>query len=103
MFLLELKKINGTLDTIHFIGIGGIGMSGIAEILHNLGYKVQGSDIAENYNTKRLENNGIKVFLGHQGQNVTNVSYVVVSSAINKDNPEIQEALHRKIPIIRRA
>ncbi|MFU7503021.1 MAG: UDP-N-acetylmuramate--L-alanine ligase [Candidatus Tisiphia sp.] len=103
MFLLELKKINGTLDTIHFIGIGGIGMSGIAEILHNLGYKVQGSDIAENYNTKRLENNGIKVFLGHQGQNVTNVSYVVVSSAINTDNPEIQEALHRKIPIIRRA
>ncbi len=103
MFLLELKKINGTLDTIHFIGIGGIGISGIAEILHNLGYKVQGSDIAENYNTKRLENNGIKVFLGHQGQNVTNVSYVVVSSAINKDNLEIQEALHRKIPIIRRA
>ncbi|WP_342272232.1 UDP-N-acetylmuramate--L-alanine ligase [Candidatus Tisiphia endosymbiont of Parasteatoda lunata] len=103
MFLLEIKKINGTLDTIHFIGIGGIGMSGIAEILHNLGYKVQGSDIAENYNTKRLENNGIKVFLGHQGQNVTNVSYVVVSSAINKDNSEIQEALHRKIPIIRRA
>ncbi|UCM92172.1 UDP-N-acetylmuramate--L-alanine ligase [Candidatus Tisiphia endosymbiont of Melanophora roralis] len=103
MFLLELKKINGTLDTMHFIGIGGIGMSGIAEILHNLGYKVQGSDIVENYNTKRLETNGIKVFLGHQGQNVTNVSYVVVSSAINKDNPEIQEALHRKIPIIRRA
>ncbi|MCC8371533.1 MAG: UDP-N-acetylmuramate--L-alanine ligase [Rickettsia endosymbiont of Pseudomimeciton antennatum] len=103
MFLLELKKINGTLNTMHFIGIGGIGMSGIAEILHNLGYKVQGSDISENYNTKRLENNGIKVFLGHQAQNITDVSYVVVSSAINKDNPEIQEAIHRKIPIIRRA
>ncbi|WP_341749300.1 MULTISPECIES: UDP-N-acetylmuramate--L-alanine ligase [unclassified Candidatus Tisiphia] len=103
MFLLELKKINGTLDTMHFIGIGGIGMSGIAEILHNLGYKVQGSDIAENYNTTRLENNGIKVFLGHQAQNITDVSYVVVSSAINKDNPEIQEAIRKKIPIIRRA
>ncbi|WP_425363709.1 UDP-N-acetylmuramate--L-alanine ligase [Candidatus Tisiphia endosymbiont of Hybos culiciformis] len=103
MFLLELKKINGTLDTMHFIGIGGIGMSGIAEILHNLGYKVQGSDVAENYNTKRLENNGIKVFLGHHAQNITDVSYVVVSSAINKDNPEVQEALRRKIPIIRRA
>ncbi|BFD45909.1 MAG: UDP-N-acetylmuramate--L-alanine ligase [Rickettsia endosymbiont of Sergentomyia squamirostris] len=103
MFLLELKKINGTLDTIHFIGIGGIGMSGIAEILHNLGYKVQGSDVAENYNTKRLESNGVKVFLGHHAQNITDVSYVVVSSAINKDNPEVQEALRRKIPIIRRA
>ncbi|WP_341763865.1 UDP-N-acetylmuramate--L-alanine ligase [Candidatus Tisiphia endosymbiont of Beris chalybata] len=103
MILLELKKINGTLDTIHFVGIGGIGMSGIAKILHNLGYKVQGSDIAENYNTKRLENSGIKVYIGHHAQNITNVSYVVVSTAINKDNPEIQEALRRKIPVIRRA
>lgn len=103
MILLELKKINGTLDTIHFVGIGGIGMSGIAKILHNLGYKVQGSDIAENYNTKRLENSGIKIYIGHHAQNIPNVSYVVVSTAINKDNPEIQEALRRKIPVIRRA
>lgn len=103
MLLLELKKISGTLDTIHFVGIGGIGMSGIAEIMHNLGYKIQGSDISENYNTKRLEAMGVKTFLGHHAQNIINVSYVVVSSAINKSNPEVQEALSRKIPVIRRA
>ncbi len=103
MILLELKKTSGIINIIHFIGIGGIGMSGIAEILHNLGYKVQGSDIAENYNTKRLENNGIKIFLGHHGQNIANASYIVISSAINQDNPEIQEALNKKIPIIKRA
>ncbi|WP_341790588.1 UDP-N-acetylmuramate--L-alanine ligase [Rickettsia endosymbiont of Polydrusus tereticollis] len=103
MLLLELKRTKQILETIHFIGIGGVGMSGIAEILHNLGYKVQGSDLSENYNTKRLESNGIKIFLGHHAQNITNVSYVVISSAINKNNPEIQEALQRKIPIIRRA
>ncbi len=103
MILLELKKINGTLDTIHFVGIGGIGMSGIAKILHNLGYKVQGSDIAENYNTKMLEESGIKIYIGHHPQNISNVSYVVVSTAINKNNPEVEEALRRRIPIIRRA
>jgi UDP-N-acetylmuramate--alanine ligase len=103
MRLLELQRINGTLDTIHFVGIGGIGMSGIAEILRNLGYKVQGSDISENYNTARLRNDGIKIFLGHLPENITNVSYVVVSTAINQDNPEIQEALRRKIPIIKRS
>ncbi|WP_419234600.1 UDP-N-acetylmuramate--L-alanine ligase [Rickettsia endosymbiont of Nabis limbatus] len=103
MLLLELKKTNQTLETIHFIGIGGVGMSGIAEILHNLGYKVQGSDLSENYNTKRLEAYGIKIFVGHAPQNITNVSYVVVSSAINRNNPEVKEALERKIPIIRRA
>jgi len=103
MLLLELKKTNQTLETIHFIGIGGVGMSGIAEILHNLGYKVQGSDLVENYNTKRLESYGIKIFVGHEAQNITNVSYIVVSSAINRNNPEVKEALERKIPIIRRA
>jgi len=103
MLLLELKKTKGTLDTIHFVGIGGIGMSGIAEILYNLGYKVQGSDLVANYNTKRLEANGIKIFFGHDAENITNVSYVVISSAINRTNPEIEEALKRKIPVIRRA
>lgn len=103
MLLLERKKINGTLDTIHFIGIGGIGMSGIAEVMHNLGYKVQGSDIAENYNTKRLAALGIKVFYRHHAENIGNVSYVVVSSAINVKNLEVQEALAKKIPVIRRA
>lgn len=103
MYLLETRKINGTLDTIHFVGIGGIGMSGIAEVLHNLGYKVQGSDIAENYNTKRLQAYGINIFLGHHPENITNVSYVVISSAINNSNPEVQEALLKKIPVIKRA
>jgi len=103
MILLELKKTNGTLEAIHLVGIGGIGMSGIAEILRNLGYNVQGSDIAENYNTKRLQNNGIKIFFGHHARNIGNVSYVVVSSAIDRDNLELQEALRRKIPIIKRA
>lgn len=103
MLLLEQKKTRGVLGTIHFIGIGGIGMSGIAEVMNNLGYKVQGSDIVENYNTKRLESNGIKVFLGHDSENIINVSYVVVSSAINLNNPEIQAALSKKIPVIKRA
>ncbi|MGX6960852.1 MAG: UDP-N-acetylmuramate--L-alanine ligase [Rickettsia endosymbiont of Pentastiridius leporinus] len=103
MLLLELKKTKKILETIHFVGIGGVGMSGIAGILHNLGYKVQGSDVAENYNTKRLESYSIKIFLGHAPQNITDVSYVVVSSAINQNNPEVKEALARKIPIIRRA
>lgn len=101
MILLELKK--KSLDAIHFIGIGGIGMSGIATLLFQLGYKVQGSDIAENFNTKRLKEAGIKVYIGHQAENISNISYVVVSSAINKTNPEVEEAIRQKIPIIRRA
>ena len=103
MLLLERKKVGGTLETIHFVGIGGIGMSGIAEVLHNLGYKVQGSDIAENYNTKRLQSQGIKVYNGHAAENITNVSYIVISSAINMENPEIKAALELKIPVIKRA
>lgn len=103
MLLLESKRINGSLETIHFIGIGGIGMSGIAEIMHNLGYKVQGSDLSESSNTKRLESMGIKVFIGHKASNIHKVSYVVVSTAINEDNPEILEAKLAKIPVIKRA
>ena len=103
MLLLESKRNKGTLDTIHFIGIGGIGMSGIAEIMHNLGYKVQGSDLSVNNNTKRLVDIGVRVFVGHDASNITNVSYVVVSSAINDDNPEIKEAIIKKIPVIKRA
>lgn len=103
MLLLEQKRITGILETIHFIGIGGIGISGIAEIMYNLGYKVQGSDITENYNTKRLAANGIKIFLGHHAENIINVSYVVISSDIKPDNIEVQTALAKKIPVIRRA
>lgn len=103
MLLLEHKKKKGILDTIHFIGIGGIGMSGIAEIMNNLGYKVQGSDLSINNNTRRLEEKGIKVFNGHAPKNIMNISYVVVSSAIKEDNLEIKEAIRLGIPVIQRA
>lgn len=103
MLLLEQKRRKGILDTIHFIGIGGIGMSGIAEIMHNLGYKVQGSDLSTNNNTQRLVKNGIKVFQDHDENNVNVVSYVVISSAVKNDNPEVVAARENNIPVIRRA
>ena len=88
---------------IHLVGIGGIGMSGIAEILHNLGYEVQGSDIKESETTERLRKIGIKIYIGHRPQNVDGAHVVVVSSAVKEDNPEIQEARRRAIPVIPRA
>jgi UDP-N-acetylmuramate--alanine ligase len=103
MLLLEMKRKKGTLNTIHFVGIGGIGMSGIAEIMNNLGYSVQGSDLAVNNNTRRLEAHGIKVFEGHGASNLKNVSYVVISTAVKNDNPEVVAARKLMIPVIRRA
>ncbi len=103
MILLENKRIQGALDTIHFTGIGGIGMSGIAEIMYNLGYKIQGSDLNMNNNTQRLESMGIKIFIGHDADNIHNVSYVVVSTAIADNNPEIISAKKKKIPVIKRS
>ncbi|MDG1436406.1 MAG: UDP-N-acetylmuramate--L-alanine ligase [Rickettsiaceae bacterium] len=103
MLLLEIKRKKGVLDIIHFVGIGGIGMSGIAEIMNNLSYKVQGSDLQSNNNTQRLEQIGIKIFAGHQASNIKDASYVVVSSAIKENNPEVIEARKRKVPVIRRA
>src|SRR5271154_2667089 len=91
------------VGTIHFIGIGGIGMSGIAEILHNLGYKVQGSDVADNYNVKRLREKGIAISIGHAPENLGDASVVVVSSAVKKDNPEYAAARSALLPIVRRA
>ena len=91
------------IGLIHFVGIGGIGMSGIAEVLHNLGYKVQGSDVADGANTKRLADLGIKVFIGHRADNVGGASVVVVSSAVKKDNPEVLAARSRFVPVVRRA
>lgn len=88
---------------IHVVGIGGIGMSGIAEILHNLGYKVQGSDIAENQNVARLRELGIDVLIGHKPENIEDVSVVVVSSAIKSGNPEVDAARERRIPVVRRS
>ena len=88
---------------IHFIGIGGIGMSGIAEVLHNMGYTVTGSDIRESDTVKRLKSLGIKVFIGHSQENINNTDVVVFSSAVKSDNPEIIKAKSLGIPVIPRA
>ncbi len=88
---------------IHFVGIGGIGMSGIAEVLLNLGYRVSGSDIKNTEITRRLERLGAKVYYGHRKENVKDVDVLVFSSAIKPDNPEIVEARERSIPVIPRA
>jgi UDP-N-acetylmuramate--alanine ligase len=92
-----------SIGVLHFIGIGGIGMSGIAEVLHALGYHVQGSDIAQNYNTDRLQKKGIPVFIGHEKQNIENAAIIIISSAIKSDNPELAAARDLKLPIVRRA
>ncbi len=96
-------RIPLAVGPIHFIGIGGIGMSGIAETLHQLGYTVQGTDQAESYNVKRLQKNGIKVFVGHEAKHLGDAAVVVVSSAIKKDNPELLAAREKHLPIVRRA
>ncbi|HLT78456.1 MAG TPA: UDP-N-acetylmuramate--L-alanine ligase [Ferrovibrio sp.] len=91
------------IGIIHFVGIGGIGMSGIAEIMHNLGYQVQGSDLSANYNVKRLRDLGITVFEGHREENVAAAEVLVISSAVKPDNPEVKAARARLIPVVRRA
>jgi len=92
-----------SIGVIHFVGIGGIGMSGIAEILHNLGYKVQGSDLTDNANVKRLRDKGIKIAIGHEAKNLGEASVVVTSSAVKRDNPEVVAAREASLPIVRRA
>ena len=89
-------------EIIHFIGIGGIGMSGLAIIMHGLGFKVQGSDISENKNLERLKSSKIKIILGHNKKNVSKSTIVVISSAIKKNNPELIEARKKKLPIYKR-
>jgi UDP-N-acetylmuramate--alanine ligase len=96
-------KLPRDIGPIHFIGIGGIGMSGIAEVLANLDYKVQGSDAAEGANVKRLRDKGITVTVGHDAHNVDGAAVVVVSSAIKPDNPELVAARAARLPIVRRA
>ncbi|MCX7362686.1 MAG: UDP-N-acetylmuramate--L-alanine ligase [Alphaproteobacteria bacterium] len=91
------------IGLVHFVGIGGIGMSGIAEVLHNLGHKVQGSDLSEGPNTRRLAELGIKVMIEHRADNVGSAQVVVVSSAVKKDNPEVLAARARGVPVVRRA
>jgi UDP-N-acetylmuramate--alanine ligase len=95
--------VGADIGTIHFIGIGGIGMSGIAEVMHILGYKVQGSDVAEGYVVENLRRQGIKVAIGHHADNVGDAAVVVTSTAIKRGNPEVECALERRIPVVKRA
>ena len=92
----------GKNELIHFVGIGGIGMSGLALIMNGLGYKVQGSDIADNKNIERLSEKKIKVFLKHKKENIKKTTILVISSAIRKNNPELLEATKKKLPIYTR-
>ena len=96
-------KMPQTIGVVHFIGIGGIGMSGIAEVLHNLGYKVQGSDQADSANVQRLREKGITCFVGHTAENLGEAEVVVVSTAVKKTNPELIAAREKLLPIVRRA
>ncbi len=98
-----MRGVGTDIGTIHFVGIGGIGMSGIAEVMHILGYKVQGSDIAENYVVEGLKKQGIPVSIGHDKENLGDAAVVVISTAIKKDNPEVEAAYTRRIPVVRRA
>ncbi|MFM7028049.1 MAG: UDP-N-acetylmuramate--L-alanine ligase [Chakrabartia sp.] len=98
-----MKAVPTSIGTIHFIGIGGIGMSGIAEVMSNLGYQVQGSDIAESYVVEGLRAKGIKVMIGHSADNLGDAAVVVTSTAVKRGNPEVEEALERRVPIVRRA
>jgi UDP-N-acetylmuramate--alanine ligase len=96
-------KLPRNIGPIHFVGIGGIGMSGIAEVLANLGYTVTGSDVAEGANVKRLRDKGVKIAIGHKADNIDGADVVVVSSAIKQDNPELVAARGKRLPVVRRA
>jgi len=98
-----MRSLPLDIGVIHFVGIGGIGMSGIAEVMHNLGYQVQGSDQADGANVRRLRELGIPVAVGHAGDNVGAAQVVVVSSAVGAENPEVQAARAAMIPVVRRA
>ena len=98
-----MKGVGTDIGIIHFVGIGGIGMSGIAEVMHNLGYKVQGSDLAEGASVERLRSRGITVHVGHAAENVEGVAVVVTSTAVRRTNPEVAAALEARVPVVRRA
>ncbi|MEP7223194.1 MAG: UDP-N-acetylmuramate--L-alanine ligase [Novosphingobium sp.] len=98
-----MKGVGTDIGTIHFVGIGGIGMSGIAEVMQNLGYAVQGSDIAEGYVVEGLRSLGIKVMIGHKAENLGDAAVVVTSTAVKRDNPEVALALETRVPVVRRA
>jgi UDP-N-acetylmuramate--alanine ligase len=96
-------KLPRDIGPVHFVGIGGIGMSGIAEVLCNLGYTVTGSDVSDSANVKRLRDKAIKVAIGHKAENIDGADVVVVSSAIKRDNPELAAARAKRLPVVRRA
>jgi UDP-N-acetylmuramate--alanine ligase len=96
-------KLPRDIGPVHFVGIGGIGMSGIAEVLVNLGYSVTGSDVADSANVMRLREKGVKVAIGHKAENIDGADVVVVSSAIKRDNPELGAARAKRLPVVRRA
>jgi UDP-N-acetylmuramate--alanine ligase len=98
-----MRALPLSIGTIHFVGIGGIGMSGIAEVLHELGYVVQGSDMSENANVLRLRAAGIPVAIGHDAANLRDAQVVVISTAVPRDNPEVVAARRKLIPVVRRA
>ena len=98
-----MRALPETIGPLHFVGIGGIGMSGIAEVLHNLGYRVQGSDIADGANVRRLTALGIPVAIGHSPANLGSAEVVVISAAVKFDNPEVVTARVRRLPVVRRA
>ncbi|USA40003.1 UDP-N-acetylmuramate--L-alanine ligase [Pelagerythrobacter marinus] len=98
-----MKGVATDIGTIHFVGIGGIGMSGIAEVMHNLGYSVQGSDLAESATVERLRARGIRVAIGQAAGNVEGSAVVVISTAVKRTNPEVVAALENRIPVVRRA
>jgi UDP-N-acetylmuramate--alanine ligase len=98
-----MRALPLSIGTLHFVGIGGIGMSGIAEVLHNLGYSVQGSDVSDSANVKRLRALGIPVAIGHAAENIGDSAVVVVSSAIKAENPELAAARAMLLPVVRRA
>ena len=95
----RMRRIN----CVHFVGIGGSGMSGIAEVMLSLGYDVQGSDLKHNKAVKRLESQGARVFIGHDADHVTDADAVVVSSAVNESNPEVVAARDALMPVVQRA
>src|SRR5262245_25348800 len=96
-------KLPRDIGPIHFVGIGGIGMRGIAEVLMNLGYTVQGSDAVEGGNVKRLRDKGVRIVVGHSAGNLGDAEVVVVSTAVKRDNPELVAARAKRVPVVRRA
>lgn len=100
--LIEIPEMR-RIQHLHFVGIGGSGMCGIAEVMSNQGYQVSGSDITESPVTRRLRNIGIEIFIGHDSKNISNTDVLVVSSAIDRSNPEVKAALEARLPVVRRA